>query len=184
MQTTTASTDGGVSDSPTNAADYDETPPTNVDSYVVAPDLPRYIIIDKLDIKARVKRMGVGADNAVQTPKNIFDTGWYDGSAKPGETGATFINGHVSGPTQRGIFYKIKNLRTGDPIVIEKGDGSKLTYIVASSESFPVDQVDMNKVLRPYGNAKKGLTLMTCGGSFDRTTQEYTERVVVYATLQ
>lgn len=184
IQATATNTDGSTNDSPTNPVEYDETPPTNINSYVVAPDLPRYIIIDKLNIKARVKRMGVGTDNAIQAPKNIFDAGWYDGSAKPGETGATFIDGHVSGPTQRGVFYKLKSLETGDSIVVEKGDGSRLVYVVASSESYPANRVDMNKALRPYGDARKGLTLMTCSGSFDRATQEYTERIIVYAILR
>lgn len=176
--------DGGVAGSEASIADYDEQEPKIAVPYSVAPDLPKYVIIEKLGVKSRVKRVGVDANNVMQTPKNIFDSGWYDASAKPGEVGAVFINGHVSGPTKKGVFYKLKELNNGDVITIEKGDGSHLRYVVAASESFRADSVDMTKALRPYGNATEGLTLMTCGGAFDKASQSYQERRVVYAFRQ
>jgi len=42
--------------------------------------------------------------------------------------------------------------------------------------------VDMNKILSTPDGVSKGLTLMTCTGSFNYRTQESTQRFVVYAT--
>lgn len=184
VQSSDSSDNGGIADSSARLTDYDETEPVPAAPYVVAPDLPKYVIIDKIGVKARVKRVGVDASNVMQTPRNIYDTGWFDGSSKPGEIGAMFINGHVSGPTKKGVFYKLKNLTEGDAITVERGDGVELHYKVVASESFPAHAVDMTKALRPYGDATEGLTLMTCGGAFDRESQSYAARQVVYAVRQ
>ena len=66
-------------------------------SYTVAPDLPKYISIPSISVtNARVIRLGYLANGQITTPDNIYDTGWYENSSKPGQKGAMFIFGHVS----------------------------------------------------------------------------------------
>lgn len=170
-------------DHPDTSAAYSEDQPTmtSVSQYKVAADMPRMLSINKIGIFSKIKRVNIDASGQVGTPKNIYDVGWYDGSAKPGEPGAVFIDGHVSGPTARGVFYNLKNLVQGDVINIEKGDGQLITYKVVASELFAYDGVDMAKVLRPYDSNKQGLNLMTCTGKFNKATQSYEKRLVVYA---
>jgi LPXTG-site transpeptidase (sortase) family protein len=163
----------------------DETHPGNIKSYQVGPTMPRFIRIPKLTVEARVKRIGIKANNELQAPTNIFDTGWYDGSSKPGEgAGAALIDAHVSGPTKHGVFYDLKKLVAGDAIQIERGDGKLLNYKVVSSKSFPVDSVDMASTLVSVDPAKPGLNLMTCDGQYDSKTDQYKNRLVVYAVQQ
>ena len=120
----------------------------------------------------------------MQAPKSTFDVGWYDGSSKPGEPGAMFIDGHVSGPKNRGIFYDIKKLKKGDVVEIERGDGLKLEFKVVAVEKYDANNVDMNKALRSYDPSKQGLNLMTCAGQFLPKEQTFNQRVVVYTVLQ
>lgn len=155
----------------------------DVNSYTATHDTPRTITIEKLGIHTRVRQMGVNSDGSVQAPLNIHDTGWYTGSAKPGQNGAMFIDGHKGGPTQQGVFSGLKNLVAGDSIVIERGDGQKLTYIVRAVHTEASGSVDMNKLLSTYDGALQGLNLMTCDGKFDVASQTYTDRVSVFATL-
>ncbi len=158
-----------------------ETPPSDsLENYKVAADMPRFLEISSLGVKSRVVRMGVTPDGAVQAPSNIYDSGWYDGSAKPGQPGAAFIDGHVSGYTQPGVFKQIKNLKQNDVMKVEMGDGTQYSYKVVKVESYPADSVDMTKVLAPVTAGKQGLNIMTCGGSFDNSTHQYKERVVVF----
>lgn len=158
-----------------------ETPPSDsIENYKVAADMPRFLEISSLGVKSRVVRMGVTPDGAVQAPSNIYDSGWYDGSAKPGQPGAAFIDGHVSGYTQPGVFKQIKNLKQNDTMKVEMGDGTQYSYKVVKVESYPADSVDMTKVLAPVTVGKQGLNIMTCGGSFDNSTHQYKERVVVF----
>ena len=151
-----------------------------LDSYVVEASMPRALYIDKLDVAARVMPMSVNTDGSIQAPKNIFDSGWYNGSVKPGETGAMFIDGHASGPTRQGLFAYLDTLTEGDELQVEKGDGEKLTYRVVHVETVPLSDVDMRKVLLPYENASKALNLMTCTGKWLPLEKTYDHRVIVY----
>jgi LPXTG-site transpeptidase (sortase) family protein len=160
--------------------DETEVPKSALSSYTVAPSLPRALYIDKLNIAARVMPMAVNADNSIQAPKNIFDSGWYSDSAKPGEAGAVFIDGHASGATRQGLFAYLDTLKMGDTVQIEKGNGEKLNYKVVQIESVSLADVDMSKALKPYGNASKGLNLMTCTGKWLPKEKTYDHRVIVY----
>jgi sortase A len=155
-----------------------------VSNYQVSPDMPRYLKIDKLSLFARIKRVGVDAQNAIEAPKNVYDAGWYDGSAKPGEPGAVFIDGHVSGPTRGGIFVNLKKLKNGDSVKVEMGNGTKYTYRVVATERVPKDQVDMAKALRPYEQGKQGLNIMTCAGTYDKNSETYDFRYIVYTVRE
>lgn len=150
-------------------------------SYVVSPDAPRIISIPSIGVEARVLAVGVSATNELQTPKNIYDTAWYSGSSKPGMPGAQFINGHVSGPTKPGVFKNLKQLKAGDKIKIERGDGQVFSYSITGVETLPVEQIDMTKLLVSSESDKPGLNLITCGGKFNTRTNHFEDRTVVYA---
>ncbi|HSW99110.1 MAG TPA: class F sortase [Candidatus Saccharimonadales bacterium] len=159
-------------------------PANTLANYRVAADLPREIKIAKLGVDARVVRLGVLANNALATPSNIFDTGWYDGSAKPGEASAMLIDGHVSGPTQNGVFYGIKNLVKGDKITVQRGDGQVFTYDVTGSKVYDAGDVDMAAALTPAVAGKAGLNLITCTGKLDSSKTHFQQRVLVFAAQE
>lgn len=160
--------------------DETEVLPNAIDNYRVAGDLPRVLTIDKINVRARVLPMSVNADGAMQAPVNIFDSGWYGGSAKPGTPGATVIDAHASGATREGLFAYLDTLAVGDKISIERGDGQSFTYAVTHMETVALDDVDMDKLLTPYGNAKEGLNLITCTGDWLPDKKTYDHRVLVY----
>lgn len=151
-----------------------------LDTYAVAPSLPRALYIDKLDVAARILPMGVNNDNSIQSPRNIFDAGWYTGSVKPGEIGAVFIDAHASGPTRQGLFAYLDTLVVGDELQIEKGDGARITYRVVHTEVANTETLDMKKMLLPYGNTLRGMNLMTCAGKWLADQGTYDQRVLVW----
>ncbi len=160
--------------------DEQEVETSAIDSYAVAPDLPRVLTIKKLNLKARVLPLSVNTDGSLQAPLNIYDSGWYTGSAKPGAVGATFIDAHASGPTREGLFAYLDTLNKGDELSVELGDGKVLTYRVVHTESVPLEGIDMKKVLLPYGTTQRGLNLMTCTGTWVADKKTYDHRAVVY----
>jgi LPXTG-site transpeptidase (sortase) family protein len=119
----------------------------------------------------------------IAVPDNIYDTGWYDGSSKPGQPGAMFIYGHVSSWTADGVFYNLKKLKTGDQIIVTRGDNTTFTYQVSLTKIYPYNNVDMNTVLAPVNPAKPGLNLMSCTGQVIKGTSEFNERLVVFTSL-
>lgn len=167
-------------DKSTEGSDIAAVPPDLLANYTVAVDAPRALFIDTIGVAARVQPMGVNKDNSIQSPVNINDGGWYGGSAKPGEAGAMFIDGHASGSSRQGLFAYLDTLKVGDTLQVEKGDMSRLTYRVVHVETVPVDSVDMNKALAPYEGVEKGLNLMTCTGVWLRDRETLDHRVVVY----
>ena len=172
----------GSANADVTAEASDETPVVTdtLSSYKVPADEPRILKIDSLGINARVRPMGVNSIGAIQAPVNIYDSGWYSGSSKPGTYGAMFIDGHASGATRQGLFAYLDKLQTGNIVSIEKGDGEVLNYKVVHVETVSKDGVDMNKVLHTYGGAKEGLNLMTCTGKWIASEKTYDNRVVVY----
>lgn len=150
-------------------------------SYAVIPDTPRLITIEKIKVFARVMPMGILKSGALATPRNTYDAGWYTGSSKPGDGGATLIVGHALGGVGTGVFYNIKKLNVGDTIKVERGDGQVFSYIIRIKEQVAADKVDNAKLLLPVTVGKPGLNVMTCGGKFDAKEQAFDDRVIVYA---
>lgn len=161
----------------------EESKPSDDDirSYSVAPDMPRTISIPKLNVLARVRPLTVKDDGSLDAPHNVHDAGWYKDSAKPGSPGgASLIDGHVSGPTQKGVFYRIETLQEGDVVTVERGDGTKIDYSVAKVEISKASETDMSKLLVSVTAGKHGLNLITCTGKFDPATKTYEDRALVY----
>jgi sortase (surface protein transpeptidase) len=179
----TRQSDSTTTGSPTVPA---QTKPSSsaVKSYQVAPNLPKYLKIPKLGIDARVLQTGVTSSGALGTPPNIYDTAWYTGSAHPGDSGslgAILIDGHVHGPTLPGVFMDIKNLKPGDGIQIVRGDNQVFTYQVVKVQNYDASTMNMGMMLASIQPGEPGLNLITCGGPFDRTTGEYSQRTAVFA---
>jgi sortase (surface protein transpeptidase) len=154
--------------------------PSEFDTYTVAPDRPRYLFIPKLSVRAMVKPLGLVANNHIDAPRSAFDAGWYVESAKPGQAGAMFIDGHVSGGAVPGIFHNITSLIPGDTLQVQRGDGALLTYTVIKSQTYSIANVDMSTILEPMTN-KPGLNIMTCGGNVIKGTNNFDKRIVVFA---
>lgn len=163
-----------------------ETRPTigDVTNYKVAADQPKIIQIAKLNVYSRVMTMNVNAKNELQTPSNIFDAGWYNGSAKPGDlpgNGATLINGYVTGPTLPGVFANAKKLVAGDVIQIIRGDNKIYTYTVVKTQNFNASSLDIGTALTSAQAGKAALNLITTSGKADTPKDNNKERTVVFA---
>lgn len=155
-----------------------------VTTYSVAPDLPRTISIPAISVpQSRVISLGLTKGNQIAAPNNVYDAGWYTGSAKPGQQGAMFIYGHVSSWQAKGIFYNLGKLKAGDSVTITRGDGKIYTYQVVSLKTYPYNDVDMQTVLSPVDANTPGLNLMTCTGKVIKGTSTFDHRLVVFTKL-
>ena len=168
--------------------DLDETEPSDdqIKDYKVAPDRPRYLSIDKLGIKnARVLPMNVNAKGELDTPVNIFDVGWYDGSSKPGQGGTMIIDGHNGGPHKHGVFKKLPDLKNGDLIIVERGDGEKFKYSVVENKTVPLSESDeyMSTAAKSPEPGRDSVTLISCTGDWSQDKKTYLSRQFTRAVL-
>jgi len=149
--------------------------------YVVAPSLPRYLIIPTLGVDTPILQVGLNDQGAIDTPDNVFETAWYDASAKPGQLGAMLIDGHISSWTSPGVFYAIDTLQPGDDIMVQSGNGAIFTYEVVRTQIYNASDVDMASALAPVNPIKPGLNLISCTGSVITGTSQFNERIIVFA---
>lgn len=154
--------------------------------YVVAPDRPRYLTIDKLGINnVRILAMGVNSKGELDTPRNIFDVGWYEGSGKPGQGGTSVIDGHNGGPHVYGVFKRLPDLAVGDIIQVERGDGIIFKYKVVENKSVLLSESDkyMSTAFRSPEEGKESVTLITCTGEWSQQQKTYLSRQFTRAVL-
>lgn len=149
----------------------------------VAPTYPKYLVIPKLGINTNVYAVGKTKDGAVDAPQTAWGVGWYQDGTLPGAgSGAALIDGHVNDAFNTpGVFYELSQLLAGDDIAVIRGDDSQLHYKVVKVTEEPLRNIDMNKVLSSIETGKEGLSLVTCGGKYDKAMNTYTDRVIVYA---
>lgn len=177
-----------VQASAADTAGEDEQPPAEdevsaaaVGNHRVAPDAPRTLTIDKIDVFSRIQRLGTLRSGALAAPANVHDTGWYEGSSKPGDGGAMLLVGHVYGPSKPGVFKNLHKLEAGDVVTVARGDGQEFNYKVIKKEQVAADQVDMAAALVPVTPGKAGLNIITCAGELIPGTTHYADRIVVFA---
>jgi sortase A len=118
----------------------------------------------------------IGVDAAVVEGVGVADLqkgpGHYPGSPLPGQIGNAAIAGHRT--TYGAPFYRLNELRAGDPILVTtKASPVPWRYVVVSSKSVSPDDVS---VLNPTPTAM--LTLTTCTPRFSAS-----QRLVVVARL-
>jgi hypothetical protein len=121
------------------------------------------------------------ADGTLEVPSDFNKPGWYTRGPAPGEPGPAVILGHLDSYTGPAVFWRLSSLHKGDPVEVQREDGSRVGFQVTrvatfATDSFPTDEV--------YG-ATSGpeLRLITCGGTFSLARRQYLENVVVFASL-
>jgi sortase (surface protein transpeptidase) len=146
--------------------------------YTVPSAAPKYLIIPRLHIDARIEQLPLNALNQLAAPNNTYDAAWYDGSSKPGKPGAMLIDGYATG-----VFSALDQLTPGSIIDVVRGDNHRFTYIVQQLRIYEANNVNMAQVLAP-ATKQPGLNIMTGAGSITQGTGQFSERLVVYAALQ
>jgi Sortase domain len=143
------------------------------------PARPVQVSIPSIGVRAPLVPLGLNPDRTLEVPKNFDDAGWWTGGPRPGERGPAVIAGHVDSYTGPAVFYRLRELRPGDAVVVLRRDGTRARFTVQRSEQYPKDRFPTARV---YGQTPgPALRLITCGGEFDDSTGHYLDNTVVYA---
>jgi sortase (surface protein transpeptidase) len=142
---------------------------------------PVHIQIPAIGVDARVIRLGLNPDHTLEVPRNFADTGWWAGGTSPGDPGPAVIAGHVDSYTGPAVYFRLKELRRGDGIRIVRRNGSVVRFTVQGLHSYPKSHFPTKQVYGP--TRQPTLRLITCSGTFDRSTGHYLDNTVVFATL-
>ncbi|GAA3737991.1 class F sortase [Streptomyces tremellae] len=149
------------------------------------PSRPRHLDIPALGIAAPVSGRGLDAAGAVDPPpySTPGTVGWYEAGTQPGAAGTSVFVGHVDTETRPAVFYGLSTAKAGEKVRVTRADGSVAEFTVNDVEVVTRKHFDAAKVYGAAQRTRADLRLITCGGTFDRTTRQYTANVVVSAYL-
>ena len=133
-----------------------------------------------LGVDAAVVAVGVDGRGEMAVPEDIRETGWYRFGPAPGSaTGSSVVSGHVDDRIQgRGAFYRLVDLAVGDPVIVDSGRG-RAGLPGEHRAPHPETALPVDELFARDGPPH--LTLVTCGGVFDRASGSYRDNVVVTA---
>ena len=164
-----------LNDTPTLVPAPTPTPPP---PKPVATAPPVRLLIPALNVNAQVEALGVDGSGAMDTPHNIWNVGWYRGGPSPGSHGDAVIDGHVGLPGSPLVFSQLAKLTPGADVIAVLADGTRNRFSVTSLSSWPANSHPAGLF---GGDGEPRLSLITCTGSYDRTSQTYADRLIVEA---
>lgn len=161
--------------------------PAAVAATTTAPEVgnpapPARIRLPSLDVDAAVVAVGVDGRGEMAVPEDVRATGWYRFGPAPGSaTGSSVVSGHVDDRVQgRGAFYRLVDVAVGDPVIVTTTAGVDLDYRVSTVRRIPKTALPVDEIFVREGPPH--LTLVTCGGVFDRASGNYRDNIVVTAS--
>ncbi|QKW30747.1 class F sortase [Streptomyces similanensis] len=144
---------------------------------------PKRISIPDIGVDAPFTNLSIGASGQLDAPP-ADDTnlvGWFQGGVSPGERGAAIVVGHVDTKTGPAVFANLSTLEPGSLIDITRSDGVVASFKIDTVDTFSKADFPNDEVYADTSDPE--LRLITCGGSYNRTAQDYESNVVVFAHL-
>ncbi|MGY1622238.1 class F sortase [Geodermatophilus sp. SYSU D00965] len=142
---------------------------------------PVRLRIPAIGVDTALVRLAVDADGALVPPAAFDRAGWFPGAPAPGDVGPAVMAGHVDSRTGPAVFWRLRDLRPGDEVAVDRADGTAARFTVTGVTRSPKADFPTEAVYGPTPRAE--LRLVTCGGDFDRSRRSYTDNVVVTAVL-
>jgi sortase (surface protein transpeptidase) len=155
------------------------TPATRTAARPTAPARPLSVRIPAIGVSSTLVPLRLNQAGALQPPADFIHAGWYVGGPAPGEQGPAVIAGHVDSRAGPAIFFRLRELRPGDEVLVARADRSTARFRVVEVQRYPKNMFPAARVYQPTPDA--ALRLITCGGSFDYARRSYRDNIVVYA---
>ncbi len=130
-------------------------------------------------VNAPVIPVATGGDGRLQVPKSPADVGWWAAGAAPGSAGGTvLLVGHVDSARQgRAVFAGLSQVAVGARVAVTAGDGDVHRYRIVARRIYKQEALPADLF---RGASKHRLALVTCIGSYNRSTHSYAQNLVLY----
>jgi sortase (surface protein transpeptidase) len=148
--------------------------------YTATP-VPVRIDIPRIGVSSSLIQLGRAADGTVEVPPPEV-AGWYAPGTRPGDPGSAVILGHVDSKHAPAVFYRLRELRRGDEVLVRRADGSTLRFVVQRTQQYPKARFPTDDVY--YPTLAPELRLVTCGGVFDNSWGHYLSNIIVFARMR
>jgi hypothetical protein len=140
---------------------------------------PTRVRMPAVGVDAALEGVGLDAAGALVPPSDGATAGWFADGTAPGAPGPAVLTGHVDGGGRPAVFAALEALHPGDPVLVDRADGTSLRFVVTRVARYPKSAFPTVAVYGPTTGPE--LRLITCGGAFDRFAGSYLDNVVVWA---
>jgi sortase (surface protein transpeptidase) len=147
-----------------------------------APDVPVALAIPTIGLQTQIVSVGINEDGKMGIPPIPQQAGWFNDSARPGETGAAIIDGVLDTKTGPAVFWRLKDVKPGNSITIRDATGMDRTFTVRATKLYNVRGAPLDEIYRGAGGTE--LRLITCAGKWDTSLGHYDQRLVVFADME
>ncbi|MEO8829885.1 class F sortase [Lapillicoccus sp.] len=141
---------------------------------------PARITIPSIGVDSALVDLAIAGDGTIQVPTEAQQAGWLGTSPAPGQRGPAVIAGHVDSKTGPAVFYQLRTLAVGAPIIVTRRDGSQVTFTVDGSQNFAKAGFPTQATYGPVPGP--ALRLITCGGEYVKSAGGYQDNLVVFAS--
>jgi LPXTG-site transpeptidase (sortase) family protein len=152
---------------------------------IPSPDIirsrPTRLQIPTLNIDTAVEWVGEDEQGRMDVPVDANNVAWYQKGPLPGELGSAVLAGHLDTPTGPAIFAHLAELTAGDRIYLTDEQGLEQTFVVEEVDTYKDATFPLKYVFSRKDASR--LNLITCSGTFDSQTKNYSDRFVVFARL-
>jgi sortase (surface protein transpeptidase) len=174
-ESTTTTTTTTTTSPPTTATSAPTTTTTTL-----PPMQPGRLRIPALGVDAPVVPVGLNPDGSMEVPP-ATEVGWYELGVAPGSPqGSAVLAAHVDYGGVRGAFFDLRSLPEGAEVLVSDPVGRVLRYVVDTRLQVDKDDLPVEELFRSGGAPT--LTLITCGGEFDRSIRHYEDNIVLRAS--
>lgn len=165
-----------------NTVESQEVAPSHSFS-VMSPSEPVTLRIPAINLSVPFEGpLGVTAGQHIEVPDSFDAVGWYRFGPTPGELGPAVVLGHVDSYTGPAVFWSLKDLAVGDVIHVDREDGTTASFLVTRIEAHKQDGFPTERVYGDLDHA--GLRLITCAGTYNQNTLQYSHNLIVFAKLR
>lgn len=141
--------------------------------------LPLRLKIPKINVDSAIEHVGLTSEGAIGVPKERENVAWFDTGPRPGDNGSAIIVGHYGINNKKtSAFDNLHRLRKGDKLYVEDDKGVITTFVVRGNRRYD-PKADASDVF-DSSDGKSHLNLITCEGTWDESTQQYSKRLVVF----
>ena len=145
------------------------------------------LIVPSAGLKSSIVKVGRTNTGAMGSPDNPYVIGWLDSSAVPGEVGNALLAGHrdfedLSGNVGTGVCWELVNTVVGDQMIVRDNEND-IYYVYTVTEASTVNPRDPDSARYLRNTDEPVITLITCTGSFNADTHQYSHRLVVVGVL-
>ena len=136
--------------------------------------------LPRFGVAAPIVKVGVDTTGHMVVPRNAREVGWLDQGPFPGDTQNAVLAGHIRYSGVPGSFGRLTQMAPGDTVIVEL-DGRRwefrVTWMCLFDRNTPLAAKIMGYTEVP------SVTLISCGGVFDRAAGTHNKRVAVRAEL-